>query len=106
MKKVLLIIAISSLFSCENERTSFEGYLVCKEYTEPRMSNQSEKVHNYAIMSTHFTPRPVVIHHTPPHYINAKYVWYLANKKEVISINVNKKMFNKHKCGTFIKYNF
>lgn len=102
MKKVLLIIAIASLFSCEDEPKKIVGYLVCKEYTPEHMSNQNVPTHNYATV----IPRPVIVHQTPPHKIEAEYVWYIANKFETEKIRVNKSLFNKYKCGTLIEWNY
>ncbi len=102
MRKILLIIVIASLFSCEDEPKTFKGYIVCKEYVPEHMSNETPPRYNYAAV----VPHPVIVHQTPPHKVEAEYVWYLANKYEVKSFRVNKGLFNKYKCGTLIHWNY
>ncbi len=96
-----LKLAFASLFlavvlsGCVDENETFTGYLVAKEYTPEHMSNKSEKTISYAIVivPTRVAPPPA------PHKVDAKWVWFIANRNEVIQKYVSQEMFDTKKCG-------
>ena len=105
MKKVLFtLFACVTLLSCSEENKAFTGYIVAKEYTPEHMSNERAQTKSYSITST---PRVVVVPHVParpapPSKIRARYVWYVANKERVVSVEVTAQMFNVKKCGELV----
>lgn len=96
-------IFLLALFSgCNSENEKFTGYLVAKEYTPEHMSNETpEKV----IYASVIVPRIVTPHVSKPHKVDAKYVWYIANKDIILSREVSYQMFNTRKCGDKITIN-
>ncbi len=96
MKKILLFSFV--LFSsCQDQsKILFTGYLVGKEFHKQRMSNESEKIVNYSIIVPHIVNTP---HAPPPHKIEKKWLWYIANKNEVICKQVTSSLFNTKKLG-------
>ena len=96
MKRLILILIISLLFfGCIDQNQTFTGYLVAKEYTPEHMSNESEKTVSYATIVPYVTH----VNPPPPHKVDAKWVWYIANKNEIICKAVNKDVFDTKKCG-------
>ena len=96
-----LALAVASVFlaaglsGCVDESETFTGYIVAKEYTPEHMSNESAKTISYAAVI--ITPR--VPPRTPPHKVDAKWVWFIANKNRVIQKRVSQQMFDTKKCG-------
>ena len=97
MKKIILIFIAISLLSCKQDE-KFIGYVVCKEYTQSHMSNETGRVINYSIVvpMQHVTPPPA------PHFVPEQYVFYIANKNEVQKRYVSKHLFFKIKLLTKI----
>jgi hypothetical protein len=92
------IVLSVSLSSCVDENETFTGYLVAKEYTPEHMSNETPKTISYA--GVIIVPKPV--QPPPPYKVDAKWVWFIANKDEVITKNVSEKMFHTKKCGDIV----
>jgi len=95
MKYFLLIILIFTLNSCKNRETQ-NYYIVGKTYEKEHMCHSDYQTINYAI---------VVI---PPQHkhklIFAKYTLHIANKNELLHINVNETLFNKYNVKDKILY--
>jgi hypothetical protein len=86
-----------NLFVDDKPKT-FTGYLVAKEYTPQHMSNENERTVSYSVFI------PTVVHNNPPppHKVNSSFVWYVANKHQVISKNVDSLRFDTKKCGQLV----
>lgn len=84
------------------EPTNFTGYLVAKEYVPAHMSNQT--VAPVRAAGVVIVPHPIHVHRTPPkpHRISAKWYWYVANKYEVVELQVDSARFNTHLCGEVV----
>lgn len=98
MKKILLSAFIAALFSgCDNRNEPFTGYLVAKEYRPERMSNEPVRLVDYAAF---VPPRVVTVPHSnTPQKIEAEWIWFVANKREVLPFRVSEQMFDTKKCG-------
>lgn len=82
----LLISVLSSC--CMNKEKNFIGYIVAKEYTPAHMSNEAGRTISYALIVPYIPPSP------KPHQIESKFIWYVANKYEVLAFSVDTAKFN------------
>jgi hypothetical protein len=91
---VLLAVVLSG---CVDKNETFTGYIVAKEYTPEHMSNESEETISYAGFV------PVIPHHVTrppaPRKVDAKWIWFIANRCGVIQKCVSQQMFDTKKCG-------
>lgn len=108
MNKLLIgILTFSMLLSCEGEKQKeFKGYIVAKEFTPEHRCHEDVKTVNYALISR---PIPVHVPHVPHvphvhHVIEAEYIWYCANKHQIIKRFVSKKEFHSKKCGQKVSF--
>lgn len=99
MKKLILSIGLMILFTaCKDPNEKFTGYLVAKEYTPAHMSNEKSKTVTFSSFA--YVPTvPIHPSSSKPRKISEKWVWYIANKREVIQKQVSKKLFYSKKCG-------
>ncbi len=99
MKKLFLIILSIFLIGCIDPNQRFTGYIVCKEYIPEHMSDRSPRIISYSSVIT--VPHTTI--NNKPYKIKEKWVFYIANKKEIIIKSVSEKLFNSKRCGEKIK---
>lgn len=92
LNTVLAFVAIALLCSCNShaEQKTFTGYLVAKE---------NKNTHQEAGIVP-----PLIL---PPRHLSKKtqYIWYVANKYEVIQHSVDSALFNQKQCGDLVTVN-
>lgn len=104
MNKLLIgILTFSILLSCESEKQKeFKGYIVAKEFTPEHRCHEDVKTVNYALISR---PIPVPVHVPHVHHvIEEEYVWFCANKHEIVKKFVSKSTFYSKRCGQKVKF--
>jgi len=89
MKKLLTtMLCATLLLSCQGKKEKeFKGYIVVKEFTPEHKCHDNVKTVEYAIIS-----HPIHVPHFH-HSIEAEYVWYCANKHEIVKRFVSKRVF-------------
>ncbi|MDH6310571.1 hypothetical protein M2451_003339 [Dysgonomonas sp. PFB1-18] len=99
MKKIVSFLIVVIFLSCSGQ-TSFNGYIVCKEYRPKHMSNENVQPVQMAIIM----PRPVP-YRPKPYLIKSKWVIYVANKNGVKMFDVDSLYFSTVRCGQNITIN-
>ena len=96
-----ILLALFVLISCESKPKLFTGYIVHKEYQNTHMSDKQPPVISQAII---VVPHPVV--HTPPkpHIEKGYWVWYVANRNEIVKHFVDSCHYNNKWCGQKITF--
>lgn len=93
MNKIFLtFILLTVLSACKPK--PFRGFLVCKEYIQGHMDNDSVKSIQEAYVYVPVVPR---IHR--PKYIPSEWIFYVANKDEVRLFYVDSLTYIKHRVG-------
>ena len=94
MNKIFLTFILLTVLSACNPKP-FRGFLVCKEYIQGHMDNDSVKSIQEAYV---YVPIVVPRRHTPK-YIPSEWIFYVANKDRVRLFHVDSLTYTKHRVG-------